>query len=411
MHQSAIRSYGYQIYNSIIDVELADWQRLAGATPDLGMDPRMIRVLEETLADQCRMWIITVTDPIGALVACACLSLFVVDAVCTSPLTVRKIADFMRRYWAGFLNFGVLFCGLPVPAGENHIRMTPEADRGAVLTALHEGMLRLARKYRARIIMLKEFEKARQTELAPLERLGYLRGDVPLAYDLCADFRSFDEYRLALRARYRNQITRSVKKFHRAGFRAVHVYDSAEIERLYTDRMHELYEAVWSRAEHRLEKLPAEFFRRTARAFPGQTSLTIIYRDDRAAAFTFGLSSGRVYHNLRSGIDYSLNSEGDLYFNLYYNDLDQAFRRGCDQIHLGQDSDDFKMRLGSRPRALSFYIRASNPVFQAGLKAFSRPTFPKVHPVRVHDVFKARVAGEVGRATTKNQKGAVMNIV
>jgi len=90
MHQSAIRSYGYQIYNSIIDVELADWQRLAGATPDLGMDPRMIRVLEETLADQCRMWIITVTDPIGALVACACLSLFVVDAVCTSPSRFAK---------------------------------------------------------------------------------------------------------------------------------------------------------------------------------------------------------------------------------------------------------------------------------------------------------------------------------
>jgi predicted N-acyltransferase len=340
------------------------------------------------------MWILTVADSAGVLVACACLSLFVVDALCTAPVAVRKIAESIRGYWPGCFRFGLLFCGLQVPAGENHIRMTPGADRAAVLTALHAGMERLALKYSARFMMLKEFQNARQDELAPLERLGYLRGNVPYAYDLRGNFRSFYEYQLALRARYRNQITRSVKKFEQAGFRAIHVYDSDEIERLYTDRMHELYEAVWSRAEDRLEKLPAEFFRRTARAFPGQTSLTILYRGDHAVGFTFGLSSGRVYHNLRSGLDYTLNEEGDLYFNLYYNDLDQAFRRGHEQLHFGQDSDDFKMRLGSRPQALSFYIRALNPVFQAGLRGFSRLTFPKVPSVRTHNVFKATTAGD-----------------
>ena len=192
-HQSQGESYIYRIYDSITDVSLADWQRLVGTIPDLGMDPRMIRVLEETLADQCRMWIITVADPTGVLVACACLSLFlVVDALCSAPVAVRKITELIRGYWPGFLKFGVLLCSLPVPAGENHIRMTPGADRAAVLTAVHEGMERLARKYAARTMVLKEFENARQSEWAPLERLGYLRGDVPPTYDLSANFRSFD---------------------------------------------------------------------------------------------------------------------------------------------------------------------------------------------------------------------------
>jgi Acetyltransferase (GNAT) domain len=355
---AVVQSHTYRIYNSIKDVSPADWQQLTGNVPDLGMDPRMIRVLEETLADQCRMWTMMVEDPMGAVVACACLSLFVVDAAVAAPRAVRKIAEFIRKSWLGFLKIGVLFCSLPVPAGESHIRMTPKADRGAVLTAVHEGMCRLARNHRAQMMMFKEFEVGRHSELAPLERLGYLRGDVPPAHDLLGDFRSFTEYLSALKARYRNQITRSVKKFEQAGFRAVHVHDSAEIERLYTDRMHELYEAVWSRAEDRLEKLPAEFFRRTARAFPGRTSLTIIYRGEHVAGFTFGLSSGRVYHNMRSGIDYALNGEGDLYFNLFYNDLDHAFRRGHQEIRLGQDSDYFKTRLGSLPRALFFLLFA-----------------------------------------------------
>src|SRR5499427_2943281 len=173
-HQSQGESYIYRIYDSITDVSLADWQRLTGTIPDLGMDPRMIRVLEETLGDQCRMWIMTVADSVGVLVACACLCLFVADAVCHAPVAIRKITELIRGYWPDCLKFGVLFCSLPVPAGENHIRMTPGADSTAVLTAVHEGMERLARKYAARVMMLKEFQNARQTELAPLERLGYL---------------------------------------------------------------------------------------------------------------------------------------------------------------------------------------------------------------------------------------------
>ena len=52
MLTAEVQSHLYRIYDSINDVSPADWQRLTGNVPDLGMDPRMIRVLEETLADQ-----------------------------------------------------------------------------------------------------------------------------------------------------------------------------------------------------------------------------------------------------------------------------------------------------------------------------------------------------------------------
>ena len=91
-----VQSHIYRIYDSINDVSPADWQRLTGNALDLGMDPRMIRVLEETLADQCRMWTMMVEYPTGVVVACACLCLFVVDALVAAPLAVRKIAEFIR---------------------------------------------------------------------------------------------------------------------------------------------------------------------------------------------------------------------------------------------------------------------------------------------------------------------------
>src|SRR4029077_5854187 len=152
------------IYDSINDVSPADWQRLTGNAPDLGMDPRMIRVLEETLADQCRMWTMMVEDSTGVVVACVCLCFFLVVALVAAPSAVRKIAEFIRTGWTGFLKIGVLFCSLPVPAGENHIRMTPEADRRAVLTAVHQGMCRLACNHGAQMMMFKEFEDIRRRE-------------------------------------------------------------------------------------------------------------------------------------------------------------------------------------------------------------------------------------------------------
>src|SRR5215470_6645125 len=157
-----VQSYIYRIYDSIAEVSSVDWQRLTGQ--DLIMDPRLICVLEETLAEQCRMWTMMIENPAGLVVACACLCLFVADAVCAAPPAVRKVTESIRTGCAGFLKFGVLFCGLPVPAGVNHFRMAPEADRAAVLRAVHEGMRLLARRHRAQTVMFKEFDVVGQSE-------------------------------------------------------------------------------------------------------------------------------------------------------------------------------------------------------------------------------------------------------
>src|ERR1700741_4291645 len=100
-----VQSYIYRIYDSIADVSSVDWQRLTGQ--DLSMDPRLICVLEETLAEQCKMWTMMIENPAGLVGACACLCLFVVDAVCTAPPAVRKVTEFIRTGRAGFLKFGV----------------------------------------------------------------------------------------------------------------------------------------------------------------------------------------------------------------------------------------------------------------------------------------------------------------
>ena len=381
-----------RLYDSIQHVPAEDWQRLAANEPDVSLDPRLLRVLEETLADQCRQWYVLIHDDQNRLAGGACLCLFQVDATITAHPAIQRFTATTRRAWKNFLQFGVLFCGLPVPPGESHLRILPGHDHSAVLRKLHETMRALAAKQRARLIVIKELDAARVAEFAPLKESGYLLGEVPPMHLMPATFRSFDEYRAALNTRYRNQVNRSLKKFQRERFQIRHVHDHVEIERLFTDEFHRLYEAVWLRSETRMEKLPLAFFHKLTRAFPGQVSLTLAYRDNRLAGYTFGLAANRLYHNLYSGLDYELNPVGDLYFNLFYNDLDQAFRRGFDEIQMGQTSDDFKARLGCRQRQLWFYARATGNVFHAGLRAFAPLVFPKLPVVEPCDVFKANGA-------------------
>ena len=78
-----------------------------------------------------------------------------------------------------------------------------------------------------------------------------------------------------------------------------------------------------------------------------------------------------------------------MFFNLQYQDLDRALRRGARSVHFGQTADEFKARLGAEPRPLFFYARAVNPVLNQVLRRVKSLLFPPVPHVPARDVFKA----------------------
>jgi hypothetical protein len=180
-----------------------------------------------------------------------------------------------------------------------------------------------------------------------------------------------------------------VKKFDGTGLGVEHLR-GADIAAAHTDECHRLYEAVWERAAYRLEKWPAEFFRAVARRFGDRASMTrVVAQGGRVAAWAFGVTDGGVYHNLYGGLDYALNDEHDLYFNLYFRDMDRAFRDGARAINLGQTADGFKARLGATPAPRWFFARGVRPWVQWGLRAGRRWAFPPVRRWPVQHVFRA----------------------
>src|SRR4051812_37035412 len=348
------------VYDRIDDVPPHDWAALAPDPADLAMDRRLLATFQSTMIDQCRCWFVIFRDEHQQPIASACLCLFRVDALETTGPTVQKITRTIRRAFPRFMRFNVLFCGLPAPSADNHLRIAPAVDRGAVLRALDELMRTLARAHKARLIVMKEFETAQRDEFKTLEQLGYIVGDVPCARRLDAGFQNFEDYRAKLKSSYRSQVKQSLTKFSRAGC-SVRYIAGAQIAQAMTEPLHRLYLNVRDRAKYRMETFPRQFFHELGRRFGDDATMTIVRCGDDVIAWVFALTFGGECHNLYVGIDYARNGEIDGYFNLHYRELDRAFRSGVTCVHLGQTSDDFKSRLGCSAHPLCFFVRAVNP--------------------------------------------------
>jgi Acetyltransferase (GNAT) domain len=374
-----------RLFDSFGDVP-ASWREICGKD-DLAMDPKVLQVFQRTLADQCRCWGVIVHDAAGLAIGCAALSLFSTELIESNHPAVVRARERLRRMWPGFARMKVLFCGLPVPSGSTHLRVREGASVEAVVAEVDRVMQSLAHTVGGRLTVFKELGDSDAATANTLSRMGYILGDIPPMHLLERPFESFADYRDALKSRYRAQVQRSVKKLKAAGFEVLHGRGSAFFAAHFNEDAHRLYAAVQARAEHKLELMPAAFFLELAAALDDEVSLTLIRRNGRICAFTFAITRGGVHYNMYSGLDYALNHEGDLYFNLFYNDLDQAWQAGATSIHLGQTSDSFKSRLGSTHSKCYFFACARPSWFNAILRLFAPLAFPKVLPVETNDVF------------------------
>ncbi len=312
-------SYSVRWYASIHDVPRADWDRLRRGRPDPFMDPRFVAAVELGMAGAGTWWCLLVDDDQGRAVASACLSLYELDLAALGLRPLQRSTAAVRRLFPRFLKLPVVFCGLPVSAGQSHLCLAPEADAPAVLAEIDRALEELARRHRAPLIVLKEFSPDEERQLDGLISLGYVRGESPPMNEFPPRFRRFEDFVEALRSHYRYKLKRSQRKFARAGFRVEHLSGIDALPH-YTDEVHRLYEEVVQRAEVRLECLPRSFFQQLVRHFPEAAQWTAVWRGDAIVAFAWGLACPDSYQNLFIGLDYRYNAEADLYFNLMAED-------------------------------------------------------------------------------------------
>jgi predicted N-acyltransferase len=394
-------TYSYRLYGSIDQVPLADWKVASQEGSHGFVDPAFLRAVEKGFAEEARILHVLI-DQDGEPVACASLCLYQVDLLMLASPGIRDKVGWVQKVAPRLGNVTILMCGLPFSAGQSNLTFASGADRVRVVEVLDTLMRQLARQHGARLVVLKEFGADDREYLAPLTRRGYCSADSAPSYAMSRTFPDLAAYCEALKSHYRSGIRKSLEKFERAGCRVVHLEDPDEIRRVYTPDVHRLYEKVVGKAELKLEVLSHRFFHELVEQLQGRATLTVAYRGERIIGFGWGLSTGPAFDGLFCGIDYDHNAECDTYFNVIYNSLDHAFRRGSERITVGQTADAFKARLGCTGTPRYIYVRGTGPVLSWVLRRSVGFIFPSRPPLPPNDVFKvgrekARPAGRGSR--------------
>lgn len=382
-------NYQYQILESVSQVNPTEWNQLIDPMHDLAMNQNLIRVMEQSLAKQAKFWTIAIRNSKNELVCCANLSLFEVDVIQSSSFFVKKLISTLRVVRPNTLKWKILFCGLPVPSGHCHLRFAQNVEPHTILPLLNQIMEKLAKNQQAKLIALKEFDQVEINKVKHLRELGFYQSELAPLFILSGSFKDFDEYIAAMRSPYRHQVQNNMKKFNLANLQVEHIFNAEEIKARFNHEVYQLYLNTWKKAKEKLECLPIHFFQELATTLPEQIAFTLISNNDKKpVAFAIGLINGTSYYNLYTGFDYSTKQQSDLYFNLFYHEINCAFQLKKQRIFLGQTSDYFKSRLGATAEPRFFFARAVHPSRKMLLKVFHKFIFPKVPQPIKHDVFK-----------------------
>ena len=360
-------AYSCHVSESIEQTNWNDWKRIC-SDDDVFMSAGFFTAVQRSMAAEVRCWTLLVYDDENKPAAAAFVSLMSTDAALLANGMVRQGVEGLRHAWKGFLRFDVLFLGLPVSAGQSHLRLRSGTDPIRVMRAVHGVLQQLAKRHGAKAIVLKEFGSDQTPIVEKLEPYGYLRAHSPPLNYLEVKYRDFEDFVASRSSGARHNLRRSQRKFADSGMQVKHVTGSQNAAALFTDEVYGLYEDVWNRAENKLEKLPAEFFRELARQLGDRVVFTFVTQGERVVGFACSLRSDSWYRMLFLGIDYEVNRQNDLYFNIFYREMDFAMKHGARIIITGQTSDAFKSRLRCRQRELHFYIKP-----QGALRIFQRP--------------------------------------
>lgn len=274
-------------------------------------DFRYYQIVEDTLRQGFEHGYFVMEDASGTVKAVQPFFLLQQDLLQGAGPTAAKWIGRVRKVWPKALTMRTLMVGCA--AGEGHLASAGGADDSAwVAGLLHAALRPMARRLRAKMVVLKEFPARYREPLARFSTNGYTRVPSLPAARLSLDYPSFDEY-------MKRVLSHATRKDLRRKFRDAEAGDPIEMQTVtdispHVEELYPLYRQVFERSSLRFEELTPEYFRRVGREMPERARFFIWRRKGHPIAFSFCMAEGDTLHDEYVGLDYSVALDLHLYF-------------------------------------------------------------------------------------------------
>lgn len=275
-----------------------------------------------------------------------------------------SLVDGLKRKSMSLLNRRVMLCGNIHTWGPHGVAFAAGTDPARLWPGVAECLYRIRRANRLHgqtdYVIIKDLFPHEHEQAVALQAFGYrsLETEPNMVLAINKTWRSMDCYLGSLTKRYRAAAKKVLKPF--VGGQLV-VAPVADVQ-AETDRLHELYKSVASRAEICLFSLNKTTLPHLAESL-GEDFVTLgIRQDDILVGFVSVVRDGDTAIGFYLGIDYEANAELPIYHRLLLAVVEQGIAWQCDRISFGRTALDAKSRLGCVPEETHVWARHRVPV-------------------------------------------------
>ncbi len=361
---SVTTSFGSAVVvNRIPEVDAATW---AAGLQHQANDHRYYELTHDSLGQQFEHYYLLLRDHTGTTRAIQPFLIVNQDLVTGMPKAFRKAMESMRKRFPNTLVMRMLMVGCS--AGEGHI--VRDATTGStewVTHALKEALQPVSRRFRAAMIVLKDFPKSYRKSLRPLRRAGYARVPSMPGSRLDLNFKSFEEY---LQTKLSHKTRKNLRsKYRKAAAGPVVTMEVVSNIEPFIDEVYPLYRQVLEKSQYKFEELTKSYFVQISRRMSERALFFIWRQNGRAVAFSSCAGHEGVLRDHYIGLDYKVALENHLYFVTFRDIVTWAIQNKYHTYYSAPLNYEPKYHLRHDLVPLDLYVRTVwdwiNPLFRA----------------------------------------------
>ena len=207
-------------------------------------------------------------------------------------------------------------------------------------------------------------------------RFRAMQAEPDMILSLASDWKSFEDYRGALKSKYRKAANRMDKQLERAGCVVGQLLD---IEK-HADELTALHLQVHEQSTHRFVTLSRNFIPALVHHLGDRFTCTVVRRETAILGFITIIIDGDTAFAYVVGHDVKANKELPIYLRLLQSAVEEGIKHGCKKVTYGRTALEPKSRVGAEAQTLTIYGRHKSRILGPFITKFMQIMAPKDGP-------------------------------
>ena len=353
---------GFRVERRLADCRIDLWERVTRDSP-LFLQAPFLQALEDAMPETLapRYGILGEEGNPAAVLVGQILTLRAdrlppASADRSRPRIVQSVVSKLQTQvflWGNFLGWG--YSGIAFAPGVDREALWPRVARA--IDRAQEADEGIASAGLQLVMDISAVEAAGARNLEKY-RFRAMNAEPDMILTLHPDWRTFDDYRAALKSKYRKA---SIDMDRRLSMAGCVIEKVADIDG-HADELIDLHLQVHEQSINRFVTLEREFLPALARRLGERFVCTVVRRQSRILGFVTTLIDGDTALAYVVGHDVQENSELPIYLRLLQAAIEDGIRHGCRRVTYGRTALEPKARLGAVAVPLTVYARHKNAI-------------------------------------------------